>query len=243
MGRRNKGAEQMTLLRRAVDTTTLLIGRVKRNQRIPIPAHLKILKVNLGCGLTVAPDWINIDGSLNALIATLPDITHRVAYRLTGANLHYTETEYRRLLSEHHFVHHDLSYQLTLDNNVADFVYTSHFIEHLSRKDAVHLIKESRRILKPGGTMRISVPDLEYVLTLYSEGDKERMLSDYFFVDHDDSYYARHKYMYDYQMLSKVLKMAGFQDIVRCSFRNGRTPDLDILDNRPKDSLFIEAVK
>jgi len=231
----------MKALRLVVDNTTLLLGKLKRHKRIDVSGFARPVKVNLGCGLAVAPEWINIDGSLNALVATLPRFLHRWAYRLTGANRYYTEVEYCRLLGEHLFVHHDLAYGLPLADGTVDFVYSSHFIEHLFRKDAEYLLRESYRVLKLGGTIRISVPDLEYALSLYAVGEKEKMLSDYFFVEDDDSYYARHKYMYDYSMLADVLWKVGFQDIRRCVFREGKTPDLEMLDNRPTESLFIEA--
>jgi len=72
--------------------------------------------------------------------------------------------------------------------------------------------------------VRIAIPDLEYAISLYKAGHKEKMLSDYFFVEIKDSYYARHKYMYDYEMISDALMQSGFQDIQRCKFREGVFP-------------------
>ncbi|OEU66769.1 MAG: hypothetical protein BBJ57_13680 [Desulfobacterales bacterium PC51MH44] len=233
----------MKLLRRVVDGSSLLLGKLKRNQRIALSVGCSLIKVNIGCGLAVAPGWMNIDGSLNALVATMPRFFHRLAYHLTGANRYYSKAEYLRLLGKHHFIHHDLAYGLPLADGVVDFLYSSHFIEHLFRKDAAHLLRESYRVLKPGGTIRISIPDLEYALSLYKAGEKEKMLSAYFFVEDDNSYYARHKYMWDYDMIADALCQAGFQGIQRCNYRQGRTPDLEILDNRPHDSLFVEAVR
>jgi predicted SAM-dependent methyltransferase len=233
----------MRLLRRIVETSTQLIGRLKRNQRKSIPPQFSPVKVNLGCGLAVTSGWVNIDGSLNALISTLPRPLHRLAYRLTGASRYYSEEEYCRLLGNHYFIHHDLAHSIPLADGVADFVYSSHFLEHLFRKDGEHLLTESYRVLKPGGTVRVVVPDLTYALSLYAAGEKDKMLSDNFFVEDDDSYYARHKYMYDFAMLADALTQAGFHDVRRCDFRKGRTPDLDSLDNRPDESLFIEATR
>jgi len=232
----------MRLLRRLVDGTTLIMGKLKRRQRKKIPAgYASTVKINLGCGLAVAEGWINIDGSLNALIANLPGTIHRLAYRLTGANRYYSEQEYCRLLGNHFFIHHDLAYGIPLADGSTDFVYSSHFLEHLFRKDAENLIRESYRVLKPGGVVRIAVPDLEYALSLYSAGKKEEMLTQYFFVDDDESHYARHKFMYDFAMLKEILEKLGFCEIRRCGFQEGSTPNLDVLDNRVEDSLFVEA--
>lgn len=233
----------MRLLRRIVETSTQLIGRLKWNQRTSIPPQFSPVKVNLGCGLAVATGWVNIDGSLNALVSALPRPLHPLAYRLTGASRYYSEDEYCRLLRDHYFIHHDLAHSIPLADGVADFVYSSHFLEHLFRKDGERLLAESFRVLKPGGTVRVVVPDLAYALSLYSAGEKEKMLLDNFFVEDDDSYYARHKYMYDFAMLDDALTRAGFRDIRRCEFRKGHTPDLAGLDNRPDESLFVEATR
>lgn len=233
----------MKALRRLVNGVTLTLGELKRNRRISIPDGGSPVKVNLGCGLAVARGWINMDGSLNALVAGMPRFMQKLAYRNAGASDYYTEAEYCRLLSEHRFVHHDLSFSVPLADGVADFVYSSHFVEHLFRQDAQHLLEEIHRVLKPGGYVRIAIPDLEYALSLYQAGKKDKMLSDYFFVDGKDSYYARHKYMYDYELISQALQRAGFRDIQRRKFREGRVPDVEVLDKYPDESLFVEAVR
>ena len=234
----------MRLFRRIVDGTTLLLGHIKRRQRKKVPvAYTSPTKVNIGCGLAIAAGWVNIDGSLNALIANLPGSIHRLAYRLTGASRYYSEQEYCRLLGRNYFVHHDLAHGIPLADDSADFIYSSHFLEHLPRRDAENLLRESCRVLKPKGTLRIVVPDLEYALSLYSVGKKEEMLTQYFFVDDDDSYYARHKYMYDFEILKGVLEKVGFHEIRRCAYQEGLTPNLDVLDNRAGESLFVEATR
>lgn len=201
------------------------------------------MKVNLGSGLAVAPGWINVDGSLNALFASCPRMIHAVLYRASGARVYYTFPQYHSILKGSRFVFHDLSYNVPFFDNTIDGVFSSHFIEHLSHHDSCQLIGEIYRVLKPGGRVRLSVPDLNYVLSLYTCGEKERMLRDYFFVDSQGSYYARHKYMYDFDMLKNILAEKGFKEIEKCAFQQGKLPDIELLDNRPEDSIFVEAAK
>lgn len=229
----------MGLLRTAIDRTTGLLCYLKKSRRYGGDAGE--VKLNLGCGLAVAKGWINIDGSLNSLVAPWPQLAHKLLYRFSGARRYYSLQQYCGILSCHRFLHWDLAYGIPFPDASVAYIYTSHFMEHLFKKDAAALLKEARRVLKPGGVLRISVPDLEYALSLYAAGEKRRMLSDYFFVEDLESFLARHKYMYDFELLSEVLREAGFSDVRRCSFGQGAVPDLETLDNRPEDSLFVEA--
>jgi hypothetical protein len=49
--------------------------------------------------------------------------------------------------------------------------------------------------------------------------------------------------MYDYEMLRELLQKVGFVSISRNNFREGHTPDIARLDNRPEETLFVEAMK
>lgn len=42
-----------------------------------------------------------------------------------------------------------------------DLVYSSHVLEHFTPSEGAFLLRESRRVLRPGGVVRIVVPDLE----------------------------------------------------------------------------------
>jgi hypothetical protein len=49
--------------------------------------------------------------------------------------------------------------------------------------------------------------------------------------------------MYDFELLSRVLAEAGFSNVERCSYQQGRVPDVQILDCRADETLYVEAVK
>lgn len=233
----------MSILRSAIELTNGVLAKVKSGRRVAVPVGMESVRLNLGCGLAVAKGWINIDGSLNALVASMPAMVHRLMYRLTGARAYYSESEYCCLLAEHVFIHHDLAAGIPLADDVADYIFSSHFFEHLYEKEAAHLLRDCHRVLKEGALLRISVPDLEYAIGLYERGNKEQMLKNYFFVEDGDSSYSRHKYMYDFEMLSSLLDKIGFREITRRKFQQGELPDVNLLDNRPEDSLFVEARK
>lgn len=56
-----------------------------------------------------------------------------------------------------------------------DFLYISHMLHHLYRADAAKLLGKAIRRLKPHATIRIVVPDLEYIMSLYQQGKRERV--------------------------------------------------------------------
>ena len=61
----------------------------------------------------------------------------------------------------------DLRYPLLCPDNAFDGVFSEHVLEHLYIDEALLLLKEIFRILKPGGTLRLSVPDLDFRVKEY----------------------------------------------------------------------------
>ena len=59
----------------------------------------------------------------------------------------------------------------------------------------------------------------------------------------EGSYLARHKYMYDFELIKEALEQAGFSNVTRCEYQQGKTPDVKVLDVYPEVSLFVEAVR
>ncbi len=62
---------------------------------------------------------------------------------------------------------YDLRRGLPYDPNSFDAVYHSHVLEHLTPEDAVTMLRECHRVLRPGGVMRVVVPDLEGIARVY----------------------------------------------------------------------------
>ena len=128
---------------------------------IHLPASVKA--VNLGCGITVAPGWINIDNSPNARLSKYPRLRWLLWKAGVLSDAHYSVPWPKSI------VIHDLRKKLPFPNCSIDYVYTSHALEHLAAADARKLICEVFRILKPGGMARLVVPDLAYGAHCYVE--------------------------------------------------------------------------
>jgi predicted SAM-dependent methyltransferase len=62
---------------------------------------------------------------------------------------------------------HNLLNGIPFENNTFDVVYHSHVLEHFNQVDGKKFIQECYRVLKPGGIIRIAVPDQEHIVRQY----------------------------------------------------------------------------
>jgi SAM-dependent methyltransferase len=68
---------------------------------------------------------------------------------------------------EHDVLYHDVRKPLPFADKTFDSAYALHIIEHLTPGEAVSMVNELYRVLKPGGILRISTPDLEDICRSY----------------------------------------------------------------------------
>lgn len=140
--------------------------------------------LNLACGASTHPQWNNLDFSLYAWFASRPR---------TAALLHrlgiLSDLRYSRLRAvDPDIIRWDLRHGIPFSDSSFEAVYHSHFLEHLERRDAIQFLGECRRVLRPGGVLRIVVPDLchlvqRYVSTLppnNHNGEHDRAIADIF---------------------------------------------------------------
>lgn len=123
----------------------------------------------------------------------------------------------------------DATKPFPFDEHTFDYAYSEHMIEHISRRDASFMLGECRRVLKPGGTIRIATPDLQVLAGLYAgngDPDKHRYIKwitdrlmkntkEYQpgFVINQAFYNWGHQFLYDTELLTIALKEAGFADV------------------------------
>ena len=79
---------------------------------------------------------------------------------------------------------HDITQGLPYGENRFDAVYHSHVLEHLDPRDGEQLLSECFRVLRPGGILRVVVPNLEQIAILYLgyhkkawEGDEQAAIN------------------------------------------------------------------
>lgn len=138
----------------------------------------------------------------------------------------------------------DLRNGLPFKSNTALFVYCCHTIEHLYPSDAIRILSEVRRVLKPGSCARIAVPSFEHILQIMDRKARsiwpasfesaEAQAVNYLFCD------GQHKYGYSSEILQNFSAEAGFTDIRDVS----NDPPRDYfglhLEEEPEGSLVFE---
>lgn len=106
-------------------------------------------------------------------------------------------------------------YPLSLGDGVADEVRASHVLEHFPHGEVETVVKDWARVLKPGGRLKIAVPDFDWIIKAYSNGHRgDYRLKHYLFggqVDGDDF----HKTFFNEEELKAVLESAGLVDVKR----------------------------
>jgi predicted SAM-dependent methyltransferase len=142
------------------------------------------------------------------------------------------------------------------------WAYSEHFIEHLSPDEVTRWLVEVRRILKPGGHLRLSTPDLQKYMTGYVDsGDgffaehRERLGGLRAFADKEVPdrrawmvnqifYRWDHRWIFDFDEIRYVAECAGFDRaaVTRRSFNEGAVADVAAMDMpfRSDESLYVE---
>ena len=143
----------------------------------------------------------------------------------------------------------DLRRPLPCADNTVQFVFSEHFIEHITRSEAVLLLRECWRVLVPGGILRLSTPSLQWIIEKYLErnltewGDLWRPATPCQLMNEGLRSWG-HQFVYDADELRAVLAEAGFATVEWADWRRSRHPELNNLEQRPYHrELIAEATK
>jgi SAM-dependent methyltransferase len=121
--------------------------------------------LNLGCGTRTHPAWTNLDFSPYARLAGWPRVS-ALAARLGLLS----PGRYRQLRGmDPDVIHWDLRRGAPFPEGTFDVVYHSHLLEHMDRDAGAAMLAECLRIVRPGGVLRVVVPDLRYLTERYLE--------------------------------------------------------------------------
>ena len=148
----------------------------------------------------------------------------------------------------------DLRHYLPFPNDSVDFIFNEHFLEHLTVEQGKNAIREFLRVLKPGGVLRIAMPDLDKtVAEYYNEDWKNTPVIKNFGLDFIQTRAERinisfrwwgHQWLYNYEELERRIREAvPGVTVIQCELRKSEHPDLRNLETRDESTLIAEVIK
>jgi predicted SAM-dependent methyltransferase len=141
---------------------------------------------------------------------------------------------------------------LPLAEGSVDYAVSIHALPELAYPSLVPALMELRRVIKPGGVLRLALPDLERAIEAYRRGDRG-----YFLIPDDDArslggklavqmtWYGYSRSLFTVDFVEELMTKAGFDEVRRCAYRQTSSPFPQIvsLDNREAESLFVEGAR
>ena len=178
----------------------------------------EVARLNWGCGGWVPPGWINADRKGEP-----------------GVNLVC-----------------DIRDGLPIESNSLDYAVSIHALPEVPFDDVIPVLLELHRVLKKGGTLRLGLPDLAKGFRAYEQGD-----ATYFLIPDEDAlsigaklitqlvWYGYTRTLFVPGFVEELLLKAHFQQVHHCHYRQTASgyPKIVELDNRERESLFVEGVK
>jgi predicted SAM-dependent methyltransferase len=208
--------------------------------------RLGVLGLQSGCGDAVRRHWLNSD------YRSLQD----------GRGDRTVPGRVYRVEEDRYFIQHEVPERFPIEDETLDWCYSEHFIEHLTFEHGIAWLEEMRRLLRPGGFVRVSTPDLRKYLEGYldpsgpfltqhrgqveGEFGAENVERPAFMVN-QTFYRWGHKWMYDFEELRDVAVASGFgaESVRQCGHRDSRAPEVGQLDMpwRENESIYVEIEK
>lgn len=113
-----------------------------------------------------------------------------------------------------------------------DLIYCSHAFEYFDRVEANQVLAEWRRVLRPGGILRLAVPDFEALVKVYLQYRQLDLVLGplYGRIEIEtgrEEAVLYHKTVYDFASLRAVLEDAGFTNVRRYDWRDTVHCDYD----------------
>jgi len=111
-------------------------------------------------------------------------------------------------------------------------IYAEHFLEHLALDDGLAFLKECRRVLREDGVLRLSTPNLDWVLATHYRGtassDEDARID---CLRLNRAFHGwGHRFLYNRPMLLAALRSAGFARVSSHRYGESMRPELSGLE-------------
>ena len=208
-------------------------------------------RINMGCGDSPIDGWENFDNSFSVWLARHSLLASIFCRFLPIQNRKFVE------FARQKGIRYCNATRIPVSDGTATAIFSSHMLEHLDRTQAEHFVREAFRVLAPAGVLRITVPDLDEQISLYTKyRDADRFMR-HTMLGREDANGTRarlkhllfgdraHLWMYNNQSLSALMTAAGFASVQPAP--QGKTAihesgKLD-LQWREEGSITVEGIK
>lgn len=146
----------------------------------------------------------------------------------------------------------DILWGLPFDDNSVNLIRSDHFFEHLELIELIDVLKECRRVLKPGASLDFTVPHINPYLNAYLNDDYtflKKKIRD--IPKGQEEIYntcfdriawllnrsGEHRSIFDRNSIVSKVKLAGFSNVIARDFN----PQID--QNYRFSSIYITAIK
>jgi hypothetical protein len=211
-------------------------------------------RVNVGCGQTPTPGWLNFDNSVSIRLAKhhmLVSVVKRLGLLGEG------QKRFVSFAQNNDITWADATKRIPLANNSVEVLYTSHMVEHLDREEAKLFLQEACRVLAPNGIIRIAVPDIKKLVDRYLiEGNADLFIERSLLTHQRRSTLLdrlkylilgdrHHLWMYDGPSMVRLLSEAGFKEsrILEPGSTTIPNPGELNLHERAEESVYVEGHK
>jgi predicted SAM-dependent methyltransferase len=115
-------------------------------------------------------------------------------------------------------------------------IYAEHFLEHLSLDEGLAFLAECRRVLRPDGILRLSTPNLDWVILTHYHGPalpEDQAMGDC--VGLNRAFHGwGHQFLYNRTMLDAAARSAGFAETSFHAYGQSERPELRGLERHEK---------
>lgn len=201
--------------------------------------------VNLQLGAFDRPfsGWLNTDITPHLFVSRVPALPALLA-RMGLISSHRLSQHRAGVFSQLRYL--NVAKPFPFKSDSVQCIYSSQMLEHLEHEVAMRCLKECYRVLRPGGVMRIGVPDLDQLIVQYKAGDPDTWLYEFLAV-YSKGDKNRHWWHYNEYSLSQKLQQIGFGECYRCAAGQGRCADVSSIETSPDldhgPVLIMEAIK
>lgn len=146
----------------------------------------------------------------------------------------------------------DVNLGLPFGDNSVQGVFSEHFFEHLSQAQGCNFLRECRRVLAPGGIVRIAMPDLDYCVERYLNNWRDQAGLKDFGLDWIQNRCEflnvamrewGHQWIYNEEELRRVARYAGLTFLARREHGVSDDPMLAGREYRQDSKLICEFTK